>query len=200
MAVIPNTTDLILSFTASRIVNGVGTVHGEDLVAFTPTGYGAATQGSFRLFFDGSDIGLTTTGENIDAVDVGSTGTIYFSTQGAFDVLSGAARRTGNDKDIVACTTPTLVGTTSACSGGVSRYRSGSSLGLTSFSENVDAFDLTAGGNDILSTTGSYTVTGNTGQGTDAFACNAGTCSRFFTGAAHSLARLADIETGTLLP
>ncbi len=200
LAVIPNTEDLILSFTASRIVNGVGTVHGEDLVAFHPTTPGNMTQGTFRLFFDGSDIGLTTTGENIDAVDVGPNGTIYLSTQGAFDVLSGAARRTGNDKDIVACSTPTLVGTTSACSGGVSTYRSGSTLGLTSSSENVDAFDLTAGGSDILSTTGSYTATGDTGQGTNAFACNAGTCSRFFTGASHSLARLADIETGTLLP
>ena len=83
----------------------------------------------------------------------------------------------------------------------MSTYRSGSSLGLTNTSENVDAFDLTAGGYAIVSTTGAYTATGNSGEGTDAFACKAGTpCSRFFTGAAHSLARLADIETGTLLP
>ena len=59
LAVIPNTEDLILSFTASRTVNGVGTVHGEDLVAFHPTSLGTTTQGTFRLFFDGSDIGLT---------------------------------------------------------------------------------------------------------------------------------------------
>ena len=71
--------------------------------------------------------------------------------------------------DIVACTAPSL-GNASACSG-LSTHPSGSSLGLTNTSENVDAF-----------------------------ACQSGTCKRFFTGAAHSLLRLADIETGTLLP
>jgi len=199
LAVDPATRDLILSFTASRTVTGAGTVQSEDLVAFHPTSFGATTQGSFRLFFDGSDIGLTAAaGENIDAVDVGPNGTIYFSTQGPLDIRSGAARLTGTAMDIVACTAPSL-GNASACSG-LSTFRSGSSLGLTGSSENVDAFDLTAGGFSIVSTTGTYTATGNTGEGTDAFACKSGTCSRFFTGAAHSLLRLADIETGTLLP
>ena len=172
----------------------------EDLVAFHPTSLGATTLGTFRLFFDGSDIGLTPgSSENIDAVDVGPNGTIYFSTQGSFDIRSGTGPRlTGNDKNIVACTGPTL-GSASACSG-LSTHRSGTSLGLTSSTENVDGFDLTAGGNDILSTTGSYTATGDTGIGNDAFSCKAGTCSRFFTGTPHSLIRLADIETGTLLP
>ena len=198
LAVDPATRDLILSFTLSRTVTGVGTVQSEDLVAFHPTSPGVMTQGTFRLFFDGSDINLSGTAENIDAVDVAPNGTIYFSTQGAFDIRSGVARLTGNDKNIVACTSPTL-GNASACSG-LSTHRSGSSLGLTSSTENIDAFDLTADGTDILSTTGSYSVTGDIGQGTDAFACKAGTCSRNFTGTAHSLLRLADIETGTLLP
>jgi hypothetical protein len=200
LAVDPVTKDLILSFTLSRTVTGVGTVAGEDLVAFHPTSLGRTTQGSFRLFFDGSDIGLTAgSSENIDAVDVGPTGTIYFSTLGSFDIRSGTAPRlTGNDKQIVACTRPSL-GSTSACSG-LSTHRSGTTVGLEGSAENVDAFDLTADGADILSTTGAYTSTGDSGQGTDAFSCKAWTCSRFFTGAGHSLLRLADIETGTLLP
>jgi uncharacterized repeat protein (TIGR01451 family) len=198
LAVDPATRDLILSFTVSRTVTGAGSVQSEDLVAFHPASPGVMTQGSFRLFFDGSDIGLTAAaGENIDAVDVGPNGTIYFSTQGYFDIRSGV-RLLGSDQDIVACTAPRL-GSTSSCSG-LSTYRSGSALGLTSSAENIDAFDLTVGGNDILSTTGAYTAIGDSGQGTDAFACKSGTCSRFFTGAAHSLLRLGDIETGTLLP
>jgi uncharacterized repeat protein (TIGR01451 family) len=200
LAVDPVTKDLILSFTLARTVTGIGTVQREDLVAFHPTSLGATTQGTFRLFFDGSDIGLTAgTDENIDAVDVGPTGTIYFSTQGPFDIRSGSGpRRTGNDKDIVACTAPSL-GNASACSG-LSTYRFGSSLGLTTSTENVDAFDLTAEGDDLVSTTGNYDVNGSAGYGTDALTCRAGACSRFFTGSAHSLLRLADIETGTLLP
>ena len=72
---------------------------------------------------------------------------------------------------------------------------------MTNTSENVDAFDLTAGGYAIVSTTGDYDRNRQRRRGNRRLACKAGTpCSRFFTGTDHSLLRLADIETGTLLP
>ena len=72
--------------------------------------------------------------------------------------------------------------------------------GADHITEDIDAFDLTANGEDLISTTDNYDVPGSAGYGTDALTCKAGTCSRFFVGTNHYLLRLADIETGTLLP
>ena len=44
-----------------------------DLVLFTPSSLGASTSGAFSLYFDGSDIGLDTTGEDVDAAEIDGT-------------------------------------------------------------------------------------------------------------------------------
>ena len=200
LAVDPATKDLILSFTLSRTVTGLGTVPREDLVAFHPTSLGATTLGTFRLFFDGSDIGLTAAPTRTSTP---STSAPTGRSTSPPRVPSTSGRPTAPAAPATTRTSspapPPAWGAASACAG-LSTYRTGVVPGTDHLTENVDAFDLTADGEDLISTTGNYNVPGSAGQGTDALTCKAGTCSRFFTGTNHSLLRLADIETGTLLP
>jgi len=61
---------LVMSFTQPAGVPGiVGTVDDSDLVKFNATSLGATTAGTFQRYFDGSDVGLTTDAEDIDALD-----------------------------------------------------------------------------------------------------------------------------------
>lgn len=60
--------------------------------------------GSLALYFDGSDVELTDTTENINGVWVDSNGDIYLATSGAFTV-TGAS---GDGADIFVCTPGTL--------------------------------------------------------------------------------------------
>ena len=84
----------------------------EDLVAFSPSSLGVSTSGTWSLYFDGSDVGLSTTSdEDIDAVWVHSpTGEIYLSTAGSFAV-SGLD---GTGADIFICA-PGALGPTTSC-------------------------------------------------------------------------------------
>ena len=66
--------------------------------------------------FDGSDIALTTTGENVDFASVTAGGDIRLSTVGAFAVASGASSLTGTGNQVFACSGPTT-GAASACAG-----------------------------------------------------------------------------------
>ena len=68
------------------------------------------------MYFDGSDIGLTTTGEDIDFASVTAGGDIRLSTLGAFAVASGASSLTGTGNQAFACTGPTT-GAATACAG-----------------------------------------------------------------------------------
>lgn len=109
----------------------------EDVLGFLPTSLGDTTSGTWSLFFDGSDVGLSeTSGEDVDALDVVG-GNIYFSTQDVFDVngLSGA------DEDIFVCTVTSL-GEATACDYQTSLYFDGSTWGLEA--NDVDAFHVLA--------------------------------------------------------
>ncbi|MEZ4683888.1 MAG: hypothetical protein R2932_57730 [Caldilineaceae bacterium] len=56
--------DLLLSFNSDSTVPGLGTVDESDVVRFVPTSLGTTTLGSFEWYFDGSDVELTTSGED----------------------------------------------------------------------------------------------------------------------------------------
>ena len=62
--------DQLLSLAAAQTVAGLGQVAPQDIIRFTPTSLGENTAGSFAWFLDGSDVGLTTAGENIDAISM----------------------------------------------------------------------------------------------------------------------------------
>ncbi len=142
---------------------------GHDLLLFTPTSLGDTTAGTWSLYFDGSDVGLTTTNENIDAVAELSDGRILISTSGAVSV-TGAS---GQDEDLIAFA-PTSLGDNTA--GTWSLYFDGSAVGLTTNdAEDVSALYVAESGGLptlYLATRGNFSVTGASGANEDVVAFN----------------------------
>jgi hypothetical protein len=86
---------LLISLKGAQIVPGLGRVKPHDIIRFTPTSLGTNTKGTFSFFMKGADVGLSTTGEKIDAIawekpypESGSR--LLISTNGA-----GAVPKTG---------------------------------------------------------------------------------------------------------
>ncbi|GAB4440522.1 MAG: hypothetical protein OHK0015_36610 [Chloroflexi bacterium OHK40] len=57
-------------------------VDDSDIVRFIPSRLGATTAGRFEFFFDGSDVGLDTDGEDIDAIGIRADGKLVVSVEG----------------------------------------------------------------------------------------------------------------------
>ncbi len=87
----------------------------EDLLRCVGT-FGPTTTCSWSLYFEGSDIALSSGSENVDFVRVTPSGDIRLSTTGNFSAASGANSLTGNGNQVFACTAPTT-GTATACGG-----------------------------------------------------------------------------------
>ncbi len=157
-------TEILLSFTSALSVPGVaGTVDDSDIVKFTATSLGANTAGTFTLYFDGSDVGLTTSDEDVDAIELLPDGRLLLSTTGSFTVPGVS----GEDEDLVAFT-PTSLGEVTA--GTWAMYFDGSDVGLsTSSDEDVDAVAIDATGKIYLSTVGAFSVSGVSGADEDVF-------------------------------
>lgn len=154
---------VLMSFRASGTVPGIGTVDDSDVVRFSATSLGESTAGSFSMYFDGSDVGLTTTGEDIDAVELLANGDLLIST---IDSLS-AGGVSAADEDLVRFI-PTSLGATTA--GTWVLYFDGSDVGLaTSASEDVDAVAIGQAGELYVSCTGAFSVTGVSGADEDIF-------------------------------
>jgi hypothetical protein len=158
---------ILLSFDASTSVTGIGTVTNADIVEFTPTSLGSTTAGTFSWKFDASDVGLTTTNEDVDALYTMSDGSILVSTRGSFSVTGVS----GTDSDLIRFTA-TSWGSTTA--GTWSWYFDGSDVGLaTSSNEDVDGIwvdeSMTPYPYIYLSTNGNFSVTGLTGANEDIF-------------------------------
>ncbi len=155
--------ELLLSFTDPVSVPGIaGTVDDSDLVKFTATSLGANTAGSFTLYFDASDVGLTTSDEDVDASELLADGRLLLSTTGS----SSVPGLSGQDEDLLLFT-PTALGPVTA--GSWALYFDGSDVGLTTSDEDVDAVAIDATGKVQLSTTGSFSVTGSSGADEDVF-------------------------------
>lgn len=125
---------LVISTSGNFSAGGASGVD-EDLFVFTATSLGSVTAGSFALYFDGSDVELSnSTGENVDAAGITSSGTILLSTAGNFSVTGVS----GDDMDIIEFT-PTSLGSTT--SGTYQLFLDVAALGIAS-SENVIAVEL----------------------------------------------------------
>ncbi len=82
-----------------------------DLLVFNATTFGETSAGGWELYFDGSDVGLTTSGEDIwDFWIDPTTGDLYLNSYLTFSV-SGLS---GDGDDIFICT-PSSLGETTAC-------------------------------------------------------------------------------------
>jgi hypothetical protein len=153
---------LLLSFDAPGAVPGIaGSVDDSDIVRFDATTLGSTTGGVFQLYFDGSDVGLTTSDEDVDAVELLGDGRILISTFGAVSV-PGAS---GADEDLLAFT-PASLGQSTAGSHAV--YFDGSDVGLGNSSEDVDGAAVDSSGLH-LSTAAAFAVPGVSGQDEDVF-------------------------------
>jgi hypothetical protein len=152
---------ILLSFSQAGSVPGIsGTVDDSDVVRFIAGSLGSTTSGAFSIYFDGSDVGLTTDNEDVDSIESAS-GRFYVSTTGA----NSAPGVSGADEDILAFTPASLGANTS---GSWAMYFDGSDVGLTATGEDVDGASL-SGANIYLTTHGGFSVSGVAGVNEDVF-------------------------------
>jgi len=118
----------------------------------------------WSLYFDGSDIGLN--GADISAFALMPDGSILMSFNVAFNV-PGLGKV--DDSDIVHFT-PISTGVNTA--GSFSLYLVGADIGLTKNSEDIDAIGFTPDSRLVISTIGSYNVTGASGNDEDLLVFN----------------------------
>ncbi len=111
-AFLPNG-DILLTFAANQTISGLGVVAPQDVVRFTPTALGDVTAGVFAVFFDGSDVGLTTSGEKIDALGIDPDGRLLLSVGGTAKVTVPGGTLAAQDEDVLAFD-PDALGTTTA--------------------------------------------------------------------------------------
>jgi PKD repeat protein len=152
--------------------NGLA-VEDSDVVLFTPSQLGSSTSGSFSFYFDGSDVGLTSNGEDIDGIHENADGSLSISTLGA-NSASGLAK--GKDEDVI---TISLTSTGSNTAGSWSFTFDGSDVGFgTSSSEDLSAISFD-GGDLLFSTQGNFSASGASGADEDAgrFSGNFGTAT-----------------------
>jgi len=159
---------LLMSFDTAFTLSNFGAVDDSDILRFTPTSTGDTTAGAWTWYFDGSDVGLSTSDEDIDAFALLPDGRLLISTLGSVSV-TGAS---GADEDLLAFT-PTALGSTT--SGTWAMYFDGSDVGLSSTSnEDVNGVWVDAEGKIYLTTLGAFSVTGVSGDGSDIFTCTPG--------------------------
>jgi hypothetical protein len=201
MAVLPGG-DLLISFTSAGTVAGIA-ADDSDILRFTPASLGPNTAGTWSMYFDGSDVELTSSSEDVDAVDVLPDGTLIISTTGSPGVTGVSSPR---DEDLLAFS-PTSLGDLTA--GTWSHYFDGSDVGLAdSSSEDVDAVSISPEGFISLSTTGNFSVAGVSGFDEDVFdfspttlgPTTAGSYSPFFIGIAEGVPSDADVGSVEELP
>lgn len=91
-----------LVYSKSQVVPGLGQVEPHDIIAFNASQFGEDTVGSLEWSFDGSDMGLTTAGEGIDALaDEGYRDYLLLSTTGAAKVPYGPGQLGAKKTDIL---------------------------------------------------------------------------------------------------
>ena len=144
---------ILLSFDAAITLGSLGAVADADIVRFVPTSTGSTTAGDFEWYFDGSDVGLTNSSEDIDAVGFTPDGQLVISTEGAVAVTGVS----GADEDLLVFTATQLGATTS---GTWAMYFDGSDVGLsTTASEDINGAWIDAGhGKIYLTTLGAFSV------------------------------------------
>lgn len=170
--------DIYLTFAKSqnmrreRRYEGPNRIDEHNIYRFIPTSLGERTAGRFELYFDGSDVGLTTSGEDIDALYVYPSEfgqLIALSTRGSYRVpgFEGEILR-GKDEDILFFAASSL-GEDTAGEWFVGWY--GADEGLTRSSEDVRALWFNHRSEILLSTAGKFSVAGLEGDGRDIVKC-----------------------------
>ncbi len=150
------------------LINGPSgtTVEPADTVIFNPVSTGANTAGTFTFLLDGSDVGLDTSGENIDGIFIGPWTLTALSTSGGLSIPGGP---TASDEDLtLMIQLPASYGPDSEVVWGP-RFFDGSDLGLTTSGDDINAFSL-APGSVYHSTSGPNSNPGSTAADVNLFA------------------------------
>lgn len=93
---------VLISFSRTQGIDGLGLATAQDIVRFIPTGTGAATAGTFEWYLQGVDVGLTTAGEAIDAMTIAPDGRLVISTAGnAIVGKLGGTNLKARDEDLI---------------------------------------------------------------------------------------------------
>lgn len=133
--------------------DGGTTVDDSDIVIFTPSALGTTTAGTFTFYFDGSDVGLDTNGEDIDGLALTADGKLLITTLDRFTVPGVS----GDGKDVLLFEATSLGAVTA---GTFTLWMDGSDVGLDTADENNDALALDTDGAMLLSFSGPLQVTG----------------------------------------
>lgn len=121
---------IIISTTGSVSVPGLTTAADEDLLAFSPTSLGSNTAGVWSMYFDGSDVDLNDSSEDVNGVWIDSSSRLLMTTEGAYNVPGSA----GSGADLFRFTPVALGANTS---GSYSSFWTASSGGLTTLVDGV---------------------------------------------------------------
>jgi hypothetical protein len=150
--------DILMSYSVAGSVSGASlSFDDSDIVKFSPS-----TQ-TWEMYFDGSDVGLTSNGEDVDSIGFAPDGRLVISTSGSSSTNGLSSR----DEDIIVFNQSSLGANTD---GSFEMYFDGSDVGLsTSSGEDVDAISITRDGTIYMSTVGSFSVTGISGRDEDVF-------------------------------
>lgn len=157
---------LLLSLDAEQQVGNLGKVDDSDILLFTPISFGADTSGTFDLYFDGSDVGLTTNGEDINALSKSPEGHLIIGTNGKAGVPGLSATK----RDLMRFV-PATNGLGANTLGTFSLYLNGSGIGLTTNSELITNASLAEHDRLLLNTKGEFTVGEIRGGAADVFEC-----------------------------
>ncbi len=155
--------EILMSFDKALTIDGVGNVDDSDVVKFTATSLGEDTSGTFEMYIDGSDVGLTTGGEDIDGLTGLPDGSLLISTRRNVSVPGVSAE----NADLLLFNPMSLGENTS---GSWSQYFDGSDVGLADDStEYLDAAATDASGKLFFSVAGDFNAAGLSGADEDVF-------------------------------
>ncbi len=155
---------LLMSLNTPTTLRGVGSVDDSDIVRFIPTSLGETTRGVWQMYFDGSDVGLTDDGEDVDVVTLLPDNQLLISTNAAVSVPGVQ----GNDEDLLLFT-PVQLGQNTIGSWGL--YFDGSDVGLTYYDVVSHLADETSG--DLYFAFDSqFVIDGISGSGGDMLGCH----------------------------
>ena len=124
---------ILLSTRGKFAANGLS-ARDEDILEFTPATLGAGTSGAWSLYFDGSDVALSSSGEDVDGLALAGDD-IYLSVRGNFSVTGVS----GADENVFVFTPSSLAPATSG-SFDPALFFAGDLFGLSS--NDVSAIDL----------------------------------------------------------
>ncbi len=154
----------LISLERDLNLGSLGMVDDSEVLEFIPTSLGSTTSGTLLRYLDGTDVGLTAGGEDIDSAGLTPDGRPVVSTLGSY-----SATISGDSSDLIVLNDAVL-GENS--SGTWAIYFDGSDVGLTDSSENLSASWIDgSSGNIYLATSGAFSVIGASGSASDIFVC-----------------------------